>query len=287
MTHAAKQKTLVLLLLCMILIAIIAAGLPRLEFLPGQPFPGLDELRADPGPITPRTEMPFAFKSLWSLLVLVGVLLAYTIYKIVTGVPWREILAPMLFFLLFFAGALILLIGVLQGVDAPAALEPEIVPLTPERVTTPLGAAPMSIVWLVWIVLTLLTVLLGVWLVFFRGRPGPAPNPVLWEAEKALEALKTGGDLRNVILNCYRQMSLTLQKEQGIEREEAMTAREFEAHLTAQGLPPEPVHQLTQLFEAVRYGSGQPGPEDEQRAVHCLEAIVGHMNVGHTPGSLR
>jgi hypothetical protein len=71
-------------------------------------------------------------------------------------------------------------------------------------------------------------------------------------------------------------MSLALKKEQGIELEETMTAREFERLLEARGIPPVPVHQLTQLFEAARYGYRLPTPGDEQTAFDCLNAIVQH-----------
>ena len=89
-----------------------------------------------------------------------------------------------------------------------------------------------------------------------------------------MQALRTGRDLKNVIVHCYRQMSLALQKEQGIELEETMTAREFERLLEARGIPHDPVHQLTRLFEAARYGFEQPHPGDEQVALDCLNAIV-------------
>jgi len=71
-----------------------------------------------------------------------------------------------------------------------------------------------------------------------------------------------------------------LQEEYGLERGEAMTAREFERLLQGRGIPYEPVHQLTRLFEAARYGSRTPGPDEEQRAVECLSAIVQYSRKG-------
>jgi hypothetical protein len=44
--------------------------------------------------------------------------------------------------------------------------------------------------------------------------------------------------------------------------------------LEAAGLPHDPIHQLTQLFEAVRYGNWQPHLLDEQKAINCLEDIM-------------
>ena len=110
----------------------------------------------------------------------------------------------------------------------------------------------------------------------FTSSPGRATTiDVLGlEAEKARQKLKTGLGLQAVIIKCYRQMSLALAEEQGIEREDFMTTREFENLLEVIGVPRDPVHQLTQLFEAVRYGNWQPNPIDEQKAIHCLEAIM-------------
>jgi len=53
-----------------------------------------------------------------------------------------------------------------------------------------------------------------------------------------------------------------------------MTTREFEDVLEAAGFPYDPIHELTRLFEAVRYGNWQPTPVDEQNAIQCLEAIM-------------
>jgi hypothetical protein len=69
-------------------------------------------------------------------------------------------------------------------------------------------------------------------------------------------------------------MSLALEQEQGIERKDFMTTREFEHLLETAGVPHDPIHQLTRLFEAVRYGNWQPNPVDEQKAIHCLQAIM-------------
>jgi hypothetical protein len=94
------------------------------------------------------------------------------------------------------------------------------------------------------------------------------------EAEKARQAIITGMDLKDVIINCYRQMSMALKQEQGIERKEFMTTGEFENLLQSVGMPPEPIHQLTRLFDAVRYGNWQPNAADEQMAIQSLEAIM-------------
>ncbi|MFT3894435.1 MAG: DUF4129 domain-containing protein [Anaerolineales bacterium] len=94
------------------------------------------------------------------------------------------------------------------------------------------------------------------------------------EAEKARQAIMTGMDFKDVIITCYRQMSMALKQEQGIERKEFMTTGEFEHLLQSAGVPYEPIHQLTQLFDAVRYGNWQPNATDEQVALRSFESIM-------------
>jgi hypothetical protein len=53
-----------------------------------------------------------------------------------------------------------------------------------------------------------------------------------------------------------------------------MTPSEFEQALQGKGLPREPVHQLTHLFEEVRYGARQVGEREERQAIDSLSAIV-------------
>jgi hypothetical protein len=133
---------------------------------------------------------------------------------------------------------------------------------------------PPLLFWLVGLGLLAASLLIGFWIFAPVSRPPTTLDAVGLEAEKAWQALRTGLDLKAVIISCYRQMSLALEKEQGLERKEFMTTREFETLLEAAGLPGTPIHQLTQLFEAVRYGNWQPNAQDEQKALQCLEAIM-------------
>ena len=142
-------------------------------------------------------------------------------------------------------------------------------------VTSPLGSAPPSLLWLVGIGLLIITVLVAMWMFTPVRQAGPLDLLGL-EAERARQALISGVDLKDVIINCYRQMSLTMKQDQGIEREEFMTTGEFERVMESAGIPQEPIHLLTRLFEAVRYGHWQPDAVDEQQAIQCLEAIMVH-----------
>ncbi len=282
MNDDSKRKALVSLGLVTVLIVIIAASLPQLELRPGMPFPKLERDQAVvvvPPPV--ETEPPESIPLNRFFIILVALLAAATIlgaaYKLLRGAVWRDIWAfiwPMVTIGLLVCGFLYFLFSVpnsgnLVSTELPvAAPEP--------AVTSPLGPVPPLIFWLVGAGLLAAAGLAGIWLFgSMANRPGTMERVGL-EAERARQALKTGLDFKNVIISCYRQMSLALAQDQGIEREEFMTIREFEELLVSAGIPHQPVHQLTQLFEAVRYGNWQPNPADEQQAIHCLDAIVVH-----------
>jgi hypothetical protein len=94
------------------------------------------------------------------------------------------------------------------------------------------------------------------------------------EARVALDAISAGGDLREAVIRCYLQMIEALQEYRGIHRDQDITPHEFEIILAKRGMPGEPVHQLTTLFEEVRYGTFKPGRKEEQVAIASLSAIV-------------
>jgi hypothetical protein len=115
----------------------------------------------------------------------------------------------------------------------------------------------------------------GAWLLWRRLRPKPNPlNALAREAQAALADLRAGSDLKNTVIRCYYEMSQTLNRERGIQRQRDMTPREFEQRLTAAGLPSPYVHRITQLFEEARYSPKPPGEHEEREAVECLTAIV-------------
>jgi hypothetical protein len=69
-------------------------------------------------------------------------------------------------------------------------------------------------------------------------------------------------------------MSAVINQQRGIQRSQAMTPHEFEEYLATNGLPGAPVHQLTHLFEEVRYGDITAGSAEEQVALNSLTAII-------------
>lgn len=137
-------------------------------------------------------------------------------------------------------------------------------------------AVPAS--WLTWAIVLLLAALLigGVWFFWRRGRPQPAaaPPPLAEAAQQALADISTGGDVRDAVLRCYREMSHVLAEQRGVQRDRAMTPREFADYLRVTGLQDEHIQRLTQLFERARYGGRQASERDAQESVACLSAIV-------------
>ena len=166
--------------------------------------------------------------------------------------------------------------------DLPQILNlPETLPGT----ASALPAAPEPIVtgnsvpgWLPFAssLLVALGLTLFAWLVLLRlRRPAPVLDFIRREARQTLRELQAGAGFENAILRCYAEMCQILERQRGLQREQGMTAREFEDRLLMAGLPEAPVYELTRLFEAARYGAQPPGGDAEQRAVSCLTQIAG------------
>jgi hypothetical protein len=271
-----KRKTLILLGLVTFIVMMIAASLPQLELQPGMPLPSLQHGQV----MAPKNENEIVSISVNKFAIVVTALLfaaalLYATYKLLTGADWKFILSllrSMLVVCVIFSGLIGLILLRSNSTNYNSPLEMPI-PTTPEPMaTSPLGSVPTPLLWLVGIGLLVFSVLTGVWI--FASRQAKPIDLVGSEAEKAWQALKTGSDLKDVIIRCYLQMSLALNKARGIEREDFMTTGEFENLLEAAGIPHEPVHQLTRLFDAVRYGNWQPNVADENKAIQCLESIM-------------
>jgi hypothetical protein len=276
MTGSAKRKTLILLGLVMIITVIIAASLSQLELQPGMPLPRLQGNQVVAAPVEEEPLMAISinkFAIILFTLILAGSIL-YMMYKLLRGADWKEIITfirPMLVISLTVIGFIFLIMLLpTSGNSIPVEMP---IPTPKPLVTSPLGPVPPLLFWLVGIGLLVIGILMGVWILTSSRRATPI-DLVGFEAEKAWQALKTGLDLKDVIIKCYRQMSLALEKEQGIERKDFMTTGEFENLLESVGIPHDPIHQLTRLFDAARYGNWQPNPADEQKAIQCLEAIM-------------
>jgi hypothetical protein len=149
----------------------------------------------------------------------------------------------------------------------------EVEPFTPPSPWVALAAAfTLSAV----LVTAVASVTWYLWLTSQSPVPAPATEmaDLAREAQSAVDALRSGAPLYDVVIRCYHDMSRVLSERRGIERAEAMTPAEFEGHLLRLGMPQEPVSNLTRLFEEVRYGTKEPGPAEGERALASLTAIV-------------
>lgn len=141
----------------------------------------------------------------------------------------------------------------------------------PERIPVDV---PQIVAFMVGFTLLSLAALLVIYGMRKRQKKTSSFKVIQQEALDAIDEIDQGVDLRDVIMHCYYQMTLTVERQRGIRRAQGMTPREFEGHLVRLGLPEEPVFQLTRLFEDVRYGSKTAGRESEELARICLGAIA-------------
>ncbi len=272
-----------LLSVALIAMMLLASGLSTLEFLPGQPFPFREFLRQwliRPGPVEGP---PVPLTGLVSVLVLifVWVLLPITIVSLLVS---REMRRKVLRQLIIWSAWGIFIYLVIQAIQAANELGEQEVSAhlaPPDLSLERLLGLPEFVIdppqWFVITISLILAALLvgGIWFAWQRFRQPKSPLELLAsEAQEALDELHAGGDFKDIVVRCYLEMSRVLSQQRGIRRHKNMTPREFEQYLTAVGLRDEHIRQLTQLFEAVRYGAKRPGPREEHEAVACLQTIV-------------
>ncbi len=285
----AKRKVLIYLGLALVMIVLIASGLPRLQLNPGLPLPRLqnDEWFVIPDAAGSEPVAEIRVNTFIEILffTVIGLFVLNMIFKLIKGISWKEVLPALLAYSLFTLAVIFLLYFLLKGLSTsqPTPL-PELPPPSVPLPASPLGSPPPLLNWLVAISLAVTAALISVWLIRRGAKTELELTRLGLAAVKARQGILTGLDLKRVILECYRQMSMALQQEQGIEREAFMTTREFERLLEDSGVPHDPVHELTQLFEAVRYGRWQPNPGDEQKAIRCLDAIIHYSRVAKQTG---
>jgi hypothetical protein len=111
------------------------------------------------------------------------------------------------------------------------------------------------------------------WSLWVRGKK-PDLRELADIAQAASDDIEAGFDIEDVIMRCYVQMMDVVKRRRGLNRKEAMTPAEFAFWLEGAGLPGEPLHRLTRLFERVRYGAYLSSKEEARQASDCLHDIA-------------
>lgn len=275
--------TLALLSAALLLIFLLATAVSNLQLLPGEVF-------ALPRPVNAPMFSSGSVES--ELLVLIfRILLAlsiialpiYIIVSILSKNGRRRLLMNLITIIVLF----LMLNSVRTLSPSPQELEqdanmqadmPGLGDIAPARPLPEFTADPSdSTVLAVTVAISLLVVgiaAVAIWYYLTHREKPSAMQALADEAQQAINAIHAGGNLEDAITRCYREMCNVLQKERNIERGTAMTPGEFEQVLAAKGFPQDAVHQLTSLFEDIRYGSKQAGPREEQIAIDSLSAIV-------------
>ena len=277
MRHRTKQIATLSLAAALVALLLLVASLSELRLQAGSPFPGggngsavtaerAIQTRAVPGSV-PLVEA-----------ILAGILLLLVIYlpaRMVGLISVRRVLGLVAAFLILLA-LLSILPRVTPGGPSSVPEETSNAAARPTAVypVSPLGQPPLGFMWLTAAGLMLGAGLLTMQLLKRTAASDPGTDALLQEAENALRDLKAGKDFPDVIVRCYIQMTEILRTEQGLERHQSMTVREFQDWLQLKGIPPAPVQQLTSLFEKARYGQEHLEHSDEERGAECLKQII-------------
>lgn len=88
-------------------------------------------------------------------------------------------------------------------------------------------------------------------------------------ADRIEDGEQSADDAENEVYRAWREMTEVLD----VENRETTTPREFSRRAVDAGLAPDDVRELTDLFEAVRYGGESPTADREKRALDVLRRI--------------
>jgi len=153
---------------------------------------------------------------------------------------------------------------------------PESLPPAPQVAFEPQPGQWLSVFATIGIALLGAALLVGLaWTIWRRRqRPPTALDELGHQAQDAIDAIEAGADLKDTVMQCYLEMMQVMKEERGIQRQQAMTPREFEARLEEAGIPTTQVRRLTRLFEEVRYGDRHLGEQEQRQAIISLTSIV-------------
>jgi hypothetical protein len=274
-----KHFRLLFLTVALVSLMLLTASLSNLQLQPGTPFPGSSNSE-DPTQFVPSLPpiQTYSFPVLQGILALISLILVLYVSARLIGFAFVNIkkVLPFLFAIIVLLIIMYLLPGVTPNPTPNFSGEYSEVP-TPSSIdlpVAPLGAPPQLLIQFVIVGIVLGCGLIAIMMMKRWLAPTRIEDELLQDAEEAVKALQDGMDLENAIIRCYLQMTRSIQKERGLERNYSMTVQEFEHWLVGIGFPTIPLQQLTSLFEKVRYGKQQINNFDEQIAIQSLNEII-------------
>ena len=281
MQDSKIRRVLGILLFGLLLIAllILIAGIEKVQFESGYFFHLFDFQLASR---IPGENTQFFFKS--SLLITCIVLVILLIFLAVVPRVWRIILKAAIQLISLYILISILIHRLHEIWHSSDGTLPANENASKSHINLPLPVEPSdAFVYLISLILVLGLIAGVAWLFkFLRTNTAPSPlEEVCIKAEEALEQVRSGMDLKNVIIRCYAEMGEILDRYQQIKRAAIMTPREFETLLSNYAVPQEHVRNLTHLFEKVRYGRKEVGKIEEKQCTACLAALIQSCRKAH------
>jgi Zn-dependent protease with chaperone function len=287
MSAVIRKRSILLLLTTIIAIVLLAGNFTNFKLEPGRPFPA--------GGGEYKTGSIFAIQSSIKTLQLpllqgsLGLVFLLLVIYLVANVLFKTNIKRLMI-ILTIAGIFLALLMLIPPIQPQTIQETfsdsESAGWVSSALyaTSPLGHPPRALIWAV--VCVVLVLVIGAALYWWQSQKKSATtDEVAIEMEKALNALASGAEFKNVIIECYTSMLRVLHDEAGIERRMDMTPMEFEKSLMSRGLTADSIHQLTRLFEAARYSQDQPDEQDQKKGRALLLDIVAHLK--HRKGKLQ
>ncbi len=272
--------------LAVLMLIFLAAGLGNLHFQPGRPI-SLGESEtihlSFEGIAEEISNIP-----IWDQVVFWG--LVFLVVIIVSLLLSPELRKRIILFFLRFVLFAVALFYILKNfsssfieLDSEEATAVEGIPQAGvESATTVFTPPHVSPIFLYMISLGVVLILAVIayfvsrwWLQRQRLRKASQPLERLAEVTRSsLADISSGMGWENAIVKCYLRMSNVVATQRGLIRRMDLTPSEFAMRLEKAGLPGEAVQQLTNLFEAARYGARQASRKETIEAVACLTTIL-------------
>lgn len=286
MTQASKLTLLISIFICIAAIFVVNAALPLHTFEAGKPFPSSSQIiqyrtAAASGSQAPPTNT-LILKG--SLSIFFFIIAGYLLFLVFRKTTWKQIGRAALFLLAALLFIFVLsLINPQQVEMTPIAQESSIETAPPFTYRTePIQSPPIAWQWIAAAILFIIIASGTAFFIFREPRQEKLESKIAREARTAMQALQSGNDFRSVILYCYQEMSRVIQEAESINREDAMTVREFECSLKKTSLPTSAIQQLSRLFENARYSRSELSSADQQLCLNSLQTIMDHCKIEET-----